>query len=245
MVTGALNDFVSTWAHNLLVSAQKILVVDDEPIVCDVLSKYLIKDGFEVETSEDGEAALEVFEKMAPDLVLLDLMLPKIDGFEVFSRIREQSQTPVIMLTAKGEEQDRIAGLEMGADDYVNKPFSPREVVARVRAVLRRAASREDDLDELSFEGLRISGKSRQVYSDDKEVVLTPKEFDLLYFMAKRAGEVFTRLNLLDELWDFAFYGDPSTVTVHIRRLREKIEKDPSHPRHMVTVWGSGYRFDP
>lgn len=225
-------------------SAQKILVVDDEPIVRDVLSKYLTRDGFEVETSEDGEAAIRAFEKMSPDLVLLDLMLPKIDGFEVFSRIRERSQAPVIMLTAKGEEHDRIAGLEMGADDYVNKPFSPREVVARVRAVLRRAASRDEELDELSFDGLRISGRSRQVFVDDEEVILTPKEFDLLYFMAKNAGEVFTRLKLLDELWDFAFYGDPSTVTVHIRRLREKIERDPSSPRHLVTVWGAGYRFD-
>jgi two-component system response regulator ResD len=221
------------------------LVVDDEPIVRDVLSKYLVKDGFEVETSADGEAAIEAFERTAPDLVLLDLMLPKMDGFEVFTRIREKSQAPVIMLTAKGEEHDRIAGLEMGADDYVNKPFSPREVVARVRAVLRRAASRQEETNELSFDGLRISGKSRQVFVEDRQVVLTPKEFDLLYFMATHPGEVFTRLNLLDELWDFAFYGDPSTVTVHIRRLREKIERDPSNPSHMVTVWGSGYRFDP
>jgi DNA-binding response OmpR family regulator len=223
-----------------------VLVVDDEAIVREVLSRYLVRDGYSVETAEDGEAALRSFEAGEPDLILLDLMLPKLDGTEVFSRIRERSETPVIMLTARGQETDRIVGLETGADDYVTKPFSPREVVARVRAVLRRAGHRSRDNGEpLVFDGLEIDPRSRKVRSDRRPVSLTPKEFDVLELLASNAGTVFTRLQLLEELWDFAFDGDPSTVTVHIRRLREKIEPDPSRPRHLVTVWGVGYRFDP
>lgn len=226
--------------------ASKVLVVDDEPIVREILSRYLEKDGFEVETAEDGEAAVSAFTKGRPDLVLLDLMLPRLDGFQVFERIRTLADTPVIMLTAKTEEQDRIAGLEMGADDYVSKPFSPAEVVARVRAVLRRVEELSpDDSANLEFGRLRIDGPGRRAYVDERLVELTPREFDLLFFMASNAGTVFTRLELLEELWDFAFYGDPATVTVHMRRLREKIENDPSDPRHIVTVWGTGYRFDP
>lgn len=172
---------------------------------------------------------------------------PSFDGFEVFARIRDSSYTPVIMLTARGEETDRIAGLEMGADDYIGKPFSPREVVARVKAVLRRASDGAvyEDEEELAFGDLQLSGRSRRVFLDGDEVLLTPKEFDLLYFFARNPGKVFTRLQLLDELWDFAFHGDPSTVTVHIRRIREKIEENPSDPARLVTVWGTGYRFEP
>ena len=226
--------------------ASKVLVVDDEPIVREVLSRYLEKDGFDVEMAEDGEAGVSAFTKGRPDLVLLDLMLPKLDGFEVFERIRSVADTPVIMLTAKTEEHDRIAGLEMGADDYVSKPFSPGEVVARVRAVLRRVEELSpEETETLEFGQLRIDGPGRRTYVGERLVELTPREFDLLFFMASHAGTVFTRLNLLEELWDFAFYGDPATVTVHMRRLREKIESDPSHPRHIVTVWGTGYRFDP
>lgn len=226
--------------------AQRVLVVDDDPIVGDVLSRYLIRDGFEVEVAADGEAAVTAFENARPDLVLLDLMLPKLDGFEVFSRIREAAYTPVIMLTARGEETDRIAGLEMGADDYVGKPFSPREVVARVKAVLRRSSDgANEDAEDFEFGDLRISGRSRRAFLNGVEVMLTPKEFDLLLFFVRHPGKVFTRLNLLDELWDFAFHGDPSTVTVHIRRIREKIEQDPSAPTRLVTVWGTGYRFEP
>ena len=221
-------------------------MVDDEPIVREVLSRYLARDGFAVDTAEDGEAALESFEAGPPDLVLLDLMLPRIDGSEVFSRIRERSDTPVIMLTAKGQETDRIVGLEIGADDYVTKPFSPREVVARVRAVLRRAGHRgTENGGPLVFGSLEIDPRSREVRSGGRRISLTPKEFDVLELLASNAGTVFTRLQLLEELWDFAFDGDPSTVTVHIRRLREKIEAEPSRPRHLVTVWGAGYRFDP
>jgi two-component system response regulator ResD len=219
-----------------------VLVVDDDPIVRDVLSRYLARGGFKVATAEDGEAAVAAFEAEAPDLVLLDLMLPRIDGFGVFDVIRRNGSTPVIMLTAKGEEADRIAGLNFGADDYVAKPFSPKEVLARVRAVLRRAS--KPRAETLQFGELVIEGSSRRVTRAGDEITLTPREFDLLYLMASHPNRVFTRVELLDELWDFAFDGDPSTVTVHMRRLREKIEPDASRPQHIVTVWGAGYRFD-
>jgi two-component system response regulator ResD len=220
-----------------------VLVVDDDPIVRDVLSRYLARGGFRVATAEDGEEAVAAFQSQSPDLVLLDLMLPGIDGFGVFDVIRRADSTPVIMLTAKGEEGDRIAGLEFGADDYVAKPFSPKEVVARVRAVLRRASTPQPET--LEFGDLVIEGGSRRVTRGGEVVNLTPREFDLLYLMASQPGLVFSRVQLLEELWDFAFDGDPSTITVHMRRLREKIEPDPSRPNHLSTVWGAGYRFDP
>jgi DNA-binding response OmpR family regulator len=238
----------------------RVLVVDDEPIVRDVLVRYLRQEGFQVGTAADGASALEVFADTEPDLVLLDLMLPRIDGFEVFRRIRAGGNraegavggrspqgTPVIMLTARGDETDRIVGLDLGADDYIGKPFSPREVVARVRAVLRRAAGSEADGSEhvLHFDGLEIDPRTREVLVDGSPVELTPKEFELLHYLASEPRTVFSRLQLLDALWDVAFDGDPSTVTVHIRRLREKIEPDPSAPRRLVTVWGAGYRFQP
>ena len=220
-----------------------VLIVDDDPIVRDVLSRYLARSGFRVATADDGESALAAYEAQTPDLVLLDLMLPRVDGFGVFESIRRTDSTPVVMLTAKGGEADRIAGLDIGADDYVAKPFSPREVVARVRAVLRR--SPKPRVDTLEFDDLVIEGAGRRVARGGIEVTLTPREFDLLYLMASHPSRVFSRTELLDELWDFAFDGDPSTVTVHMRRLRAKIESDPSRPRRLVTVWGAGYRFDP
>ncbi|MBA3431371.1 MAG: response regulator transcription factor [Actinobacteria bacterium] len=220
-----------------------VLVVDDDPIARDVLSRYLARGGFKVATAEDGEAAVAAFEAQHPDLVLLDLMLPGIDGFGVFDMIRRTNSTPVIMLTAKGEEADRIAGLDVGADDYIAKPFSPKEVVARVRAVLRRVP--KPQAQTLGFDDLVIEGGSRRVTLAGDLVTLTPREFDLLYLMASHPSRVFSRVELLDELWDFAFEGDPSTVTVHMRRLREKVEPDASRPRHLMTVWGAGYRFDP
>jgi DNA-binding response OmpR family regulator len=226
----------------------RVLVVDDESMVRDVLSRYLERSGFEVEAAADGERALAAFEARRPDLVLLDLMLPRVDGFEVFRRIRAQAESPVIMITARGQTTDRIVGLEIGADDYVSKPFSPAEVVARVRSVLRRAkaAPRTGGTDQvLSFVGLELDPHSREVRVAGARVALTPKEFDLLYFLASSPRTVFSRLRLLDELWDVAFDGDPATVTVHIRRLREKIEPDPSSPARLVTVWGAGYRFEP
>jgi DNA-binding response OmpR family regulator len=227
----------------------RVLVVDDEPIVREVLSRYLTRAGFEVSAAADGQVALEIFEASRPELVVLDLMLPRVDGLEVFRRIRASDGAAVIMLTARGEETDRVVGLELGADDYVAKPFSPREVVARVRAVLRRtrevATADGGRREVLRFRGLEIDPGTREVSVDGREVELTPKEFDLLRFMAASPRTVFSRLRLLDELWDVAYEGDPSTVTVHIRRLREKIEADPSNPRHLLTVWGAGYRFEP
>jgi DNA-binding response OmpR family regulator len=227
---------------------QHVLVVDDEPVVCDVLARYLSRDGFEVTTASDGEQALVALHACAPDLVLLDLMLPRVDGFEVFRRLRDTgSRCPVIMLTARGEVTDRIVGLDIGADDYVSKPFSPREVVARVKAVMRRSqdATVGRDAARLRFDGLEIDARTRQVTLAGAPVQLTPKEFDLLYLLASSPGAVFSRYMLLDELWDVAFDGDPATVTVHVRRIREKVEPDPSDPRHLVTVWGAGYKFVP
>jgi DNA-binding response OmpR family regulator len=227
-------------------AAARVLLVDDEPMVRDVLARYLERGGFEVEAVGDGERALAAFEAHRPDLVLLDLMLPRVDGFEVFRQIRAHGDSPVIMITARGQTTDRVVGLEIGADDYVSKPFSPREVVARVRSVLRRSngdrsAPQRDEV--IRLDGLEIDRRSRQVRVGGEPVTLTPKEFDLLELFASNPGRVFSRLALLDELWDVAFDGDPATVTVHIRRLREKIEPDPSHPERLVTVWGAGYRF--
>ena len=227
----------------------RVLVVDDEPMVRDVLSRYLESNGFEVEAAADGEGALAAFDARRPDLVLLDLMLPRVDGFEVFRQIRARADSPVIMITARGKTTDRIVGLDVGADDYISKPFSPGEVVARVRSVLRRASTVPERRGEseavLAFSGLEVDPRSREVSLAGARLSLTPKEFDLLLHFASNPRTVFSRLQLLDEVWDVAFDGDPATVTVHIRRLREKIEADPSHPRRLVTVWGVGYRFEP
>jgi DNA-binding response OmpR family regulator len=240
--------FVRNWTDDVRAMSEgaRVLVVDDEPMVRDVLARYLERGGFEVEAVGDGERALAAFEAHRPDLVLLDLMLPRVDGFEVFRQIRARADSPVIMITARGQTTDRVVGLEIGADDYVSKPFSPREVVARVRSVLRRSngdRSGPEREDVIRLDGLEIDRRSRQVCVDGEPVTLTPKEFDLLELFASNPGRVFSRIGLLDELWDVAFDGDPATVTVHIRRLREKIEPDPSHPERLVTVWGTGYRF--
>ena len=228
-------------------SEARILVVDDEPMVREVLTRYLEREGFVVDTAEDGEIALAAVQRMPPDLVLLDLMLPRIDGLEIFRQIRAGSQAAVIMLTPRGEETDRVVGLEVGADDYVTKPFSPREVVARVRTVLRRASAGNGPSvpATLSFGDLEIDGHRREVRKRGEPLQLTRKEFDLLHLLARHPGVVFTRSQLLEEVWDFAWEGDSSTVTVHVPRLREKIEDDPSTPVHVITVGGVGYRFEP
>ncbi|TAH51770.1 MAG: response regulator transcription factor [Chloroflexota bacterium] len=226
---------------------QKVLVVDDEPQILDVVSKYLTREGFQISIARDGEGALSAFNANKPDLVVLDLMLPKVDGLEVFKRLRTLSAVPVIMLTAKGEETDRIVGLELGADDYITKPFSPRELVARVKAVLRRVTTGTmlDTGERTLVRGdLRIDPRARSVSVSDKAVELTSKEFDLLWFLASHPGQVFTRTQLLDHVWGYEYYGDSSTVTVHIRRLREKIENDPANPHYLSTVWGVGYKFE-
>jgi DNA-binding response OmpR family regulator len=218
----------------------KILIVDDEPMVAEVVERYLRREGYEVLLAEDGEAGVAAAQESAPDLILLDLMLPKLDGLTAFRQIRSQSSVPVIMLTA-----DRIVGLETGADDYITKPFSPREVVARVKAVLRRASAPAGSSsgDALRLDGLLINPTTRDVQVSGRNVELTAKEFDLLWFLASHPGDVFTRSQLLDQVWDYQYVGDASTVTVHIRRLRTKIETDPNHPRHVKTVWGVGYKF--
>ena len=222
-----------------------MLVVDDEPMVRDVLERYLRKEGFEVDVAVDGDDALERAAAGNPDLVLLDLMLPKRDGYEVFGVIRERSQVPVIMLTARGEETDRVVGLELGADDYVTKPFSPREVVARVRSVLRRSAGPTTSVPAtIQLGDLTIDVARRDVAVRGEPVRLTRKEFDLLHHLASHPGVTFSRTQLLEDVWDFAWDGDSATVTVHVRRIRAKIEEDPSAPRRLITVWGVGYRFE-
>jgi DNA-binding response OmpR family regulator len=223
-----------------------VLIVDDEAIVREVVADYLRKDGFRVESAADGHEALSRFAAARPDLVLLDLMLPGIDGLEVCRRIRTTSNVPIIMVTAKGEETDTIIGLGVGADDYVAKPFSPRELVARVKAVLRRAAApAAAEGDPLRFGSLTIRPDRRQVEVAGNAVELTAREFDLLEFLARHPGQVFTRDELLDKVWDWSYASDGGTVTVHVRRLRQKIEADPERPRYVKTVWGVGYKFEP
>ena len=224
-----------------------ILIVDDEPIVREVMAQYLTQDGFTVEIAADGIEAMARFTASRPDLVVLDLMLPGIDGLEVCRRIRAQSNVPVIMVTAKSDEIDTIIGLSVGADDYIGKPFSPRELVARIKAVLRRASAPPpvSEGDPLHFGPLTIRPDRRQVEVSGQAVELTAREFDLLEFLAKNAGHVFTRDELLDKVWDWSYASDGGTVTVHIRRLRQKIESDPERPRFVKTVWGVGYKFEP
>jgi DNA-binding response OmpR family regulator len=224
----------------------RVLVVDDEPIVTEVIERYLRREGFAVSLAGDGRRGLELARSTAPDLVILDLMLPKLDGLEVCRTLRAESGVPIILLTAKGEETDKILGLGLGADDYVVKPFSPGELVARIKAVLRRAqASPSADAGALRFGDLRIVPRQRRVEVAGRPLDLTAKEFDLLYFLARQPGQVFTREQLLDQVWDYQYVGDASTVTVHVRRLREKLEADPVRPRWVKTVWGVGYKFEP
>jgi two-component system response regulator ResD len=224
----------------------RILVIEDEPMVAEVVERYLRRDGYDVRAASDGSAGIDAFETYQPDLIVLDLMLPGIDGMEVCRRVRASSATPIIMLTAKGEEVDKLVGLEVGADDYMTKPFSPRELAARVKAVLRRSTPQSKvDGDALRFNGLRINGRTRTVENSGTRIHLTAREFDLLFFLASHPNQVFTRDQLLDSVWDFEFPGDGNTVTVHIRRLRSKLESDPSRPRYLKTVWGVGYKFEP
>jgi two-component system response regulator ResD len=222
-----------------------VLVVDDEPIVRDVIVRYLRRDGFAVLEASDGERARELIESGDPSLVVLDVMLPGIDGLELCRWIRGRSELPVILLTARGEEADRIVGLELGADDYVTKPFSPRELSARVRSVLRRSDRRPAAVERLEFGELVLDAASREVTRAGNPVTLTAREFDLLWFLASNPRRVFSRSHLMDRVWGHAPALDTGTVTVHIRRLREKLELDPAAPLHLQTVWGVGYRFDP
>lgn len=228
-------------------SADRILIVEDEPSIAEVVALYLRRSGYEVIFAKDGLEAQNEIESHSPDLIVLDLMLPIVDGFELTRWLRDHSDTPIIMLTARRDEVDRIAGLEMGADDYILKPFSPQEVVSRVRAVLRRTKPQPEEAAEqpLVFPSMEIDPQTRLVTIEGQEITLTAKEFDTLWLLAQHPRQVFTRNHVLERVWGISDYIDPSTVTVHIRRLREKIETDPSNPAHLQTVWGVGYKFEP
>ncbi|HHY59127.1 MAG TPA: response regulator transcription factor [Clostridia bacterium] len=228
-------------------AGNKILAVDDEPDILKVIVHRLSREGHEIITASDGEEAIEAFRREKPDLVILDLMLPKIDGFEVCRVIREESDVPIIILSARGDELDRLLGFRMGGDDYLTKPFSPSELALRVQAMLRRTAgqrsSKSSEPNVIKCNGLYIDLRGHLVMIDGKEVQLTPKEFKLLWLLASHPDYVFTRENLLDQIWDSDYIGDADNVTVMVSRLREKIEKDPSNPRYIKTVWGVGYKF--
>jgi two-component system response regulator ResD len=228
------------------VAGERILVVDDEPTVREVVQQYLEREGYRVQAAEDGPTALAAFSAGIPDLIVLDLMLPGVDGLEECRQVRANGATPIIMLTAKGHESDRIVGLELGADDYVVKPFSPRELVARVRSVLRRTlAADEGPSPPLRSGDVRVDPVTREVTVADRPVSLTVREFDLLAFLVSHPRQVFSRGQLLRQVWEYSWLGDTSTVTVHVRRLRAKVEDDPSNPRRLQTVYGVGYRFVP
>ena len=221
----------------------KILIVDDDTNICELLRLYIEKEGFEASIANDGETALKMFDTVNPDLILLDIMLPGLDGWQVCREIRKKSSRPIIMLTAKGEVFDRIQGLEMGADDYVVKPFEMKELIARINAVLRRTEIPNDTSKRLTFDKLVIDLDSYELIVDGKKIDTPPKELELLYHLASTPNRVYTRNQLLDEVWGFDYFGDSRTVDVHIKRLREKIE-NVSSQWALKTVWGVGYKFE-
>ena len=222
-----------------------ILLVDDDPSICRLIELYLEKDGFEVKTAARGDDALALFRKLPPDLILLDVMLPGIDGWQVLKAVRKQSDIPIIMLTAKDETFDKVLGLELGADDYVTKPFEMKELMARVKAVLRRTQGPEDDKgDALAFPGLTVSLSRYEVFYEGVKLDMPPKELELLYFLASNPNQVFTRAQLLDQVWGFDFEGESRTVDVHIKRIRDKLTGCEKHGWSLQTVWGVGYKFE-
>lgn len=230
---------------------EKILIVDDEERIRKLLNMYLVREGYEITEAEDGAEALELALKNDYNCILLDLMMPEMDGIEVAKRLRREKSTPIIMLTAKGEENNRVEGFEVGADDYIVKPFSPREVVLRVKAILRRSSEttfikqETTAKDIIVYEHLVIDNDAHRVLADDKKVNLTPKEYELLLFLAKSPDKVFDREELLKEVWNYDFYGDLRTVDTHVKRLREKLNKvSPEASRMIHTVWGIGYKFE-
>ncbi len=227
--------------------SQRVLVVDDEPRVREVVVAYLERDGFRVTDVASVEAARAELEGLDPDLVILDVMLPAESGLDLLADLRQGGDTPVILLTSRSEETDKVLGLELGADDYVTKPFSPRELVARVRSVLRRSgATQAPDSTSIEYDGITLDHATREVAVGGEPVDLTAKEFDLLFYLASHPRQVFSRNQLLEQVWDSSSdWQDPATVTVHIRRIRTKIEVDPKEPRWLATVWGVGYRFEP
>ncbi|MGI6669570.1 MAG: response regulator [Acetivibrionales bacterium] len=221
----------------------KVLVVDDDVNICELLRLYLEKEGYEVETVYNGKSGLEAFGRFAPNIVILDIMLPGIDGWQVCREIRKVSDIPVIMLTAKGETFDKVLGLELGADDYIVKPFEPKELVARVKAVLRRSERKDFDVQEVVYPNLVVNKTNYTVKLNGRELELPPKELELLFFLASNPNKVFTREQLLEHVWGYDFFGDSRTVDVHIKRLREKIDL-PDQPWQLKTVWGVGYKFE-
>jgi DNA-binding response OmpR family regulator len=226
------------------VGNELVLVVDDEKTLVKALSFNLEKEGFKVEQAYDGEEALRKVFELKPDIVVLDLMLPEVDGFEVCRRIRKKLDVPIIMLTARSEDIDKVLGLELGADDYLTKPFNSRELVARIKAILRRSVVREEEARKLIQIGkLQVDLLQHRVRLGEQEVGLTSKEFALLSFLAANAGNVYSREQLLEQVWGYDYYGDVRTVDVHIRHLREKLEKDPGNPELIITVWGTGYKI--
>ncbi|BCV24350.1 MAG TPA: response regulator transcription factor [Firmicutes bacterium] len=228
-----------------MAQCKKILVVEDEARMRDLLRLYLEREGFTVVEAADGRRALEKIAQEEFALVILDVMLPELDGWTVCRKIRRTRDVPIIMLTARGEEIDRLTGFELGADDYVVKPFSPRELVMRIKALLRRACPQAvENREVLTFPGLSINRPARRVEAAGQEVPLTPKEYDLLYFLASQAGRVFTREQLLEQVWGYDFYGDLRTVDTHIKNLREKLKKAGQGAEYLVTVWGVGYKFE-
>ncbi len=223
----------------------RILAVDDDPKILKILLHSLSREGFEVLTAANGEEALQKARQLPPDLVVLDIMMPGMDGFETYQKLKAQRDVPVIMLSARTDEVDRVVGLRMGVDDYQTKPFSPTELALRVKAVLRRLEEKKVQPNQvLTFGELTLDYVKRSVMVDGSKVELTPKEFELLWLMASNSNQVFTKAHLLDKIWDSSFFGDENTVTVHIRRLREKIERNPSKPVYIKTVWGTGYKFE-
>jgi two-component system response regulator ResD len=224
---------------------ETVLVVDDEPTIRDVVVQYLRREGYATLEAGDGDTARSLLEREWPSLVVLDLMLPGTDGLALCRWIRDRSELPVIMLTARGEEADRIVGLELGADDYVTKPFSPRELVARVRTVLRRSGTPDQTYERVRFGEIEIDAAAREVLKNGQALKLTAREFDLLLFLARHPRRVFSRDQLMSRVWGYEPAFDSGTITVHVRRLREKIEDDPARPQHLETVWGVGYRLSP
>ncbi|MCS7165049.1 MAG: response regulator transcription factor [Candidatus Calescibacterium sp.] len=224
-------------------SEAKILIVDDEKNIVELIKFHLKKESYKILEAYKGKDAIEIYRKEKPDLIILDLMLPDMGGFEVCKAIRKESKVPIIMLTAKGEEVDKILGFELGADDYITKPFSPRELIARIKAILKRSRMNPNEANEISIGPFRINSITREIYKDNTLLELKPKEFDLLKLFLTNPGRVFSRQYLLEQIWGYDYLGDTRTVDVHIRRLRQKVEDNPDSPVYIRTVHGVGYKF--
>jgi two-component system, OmpR family, response regulator len=226
-----------------MINKTKVLVIDDDVNICELIRLYLAKEGYDILTAYNGSKAVEAFKEFAPNIIVLDIMLPGIDGWQVCREVRKHSNIPIIMLSAKGETFDKVLGLELGADDYMVKPFEPKELVARVKAVLRRYEHKEPDTQEIIYPNLVINKSNYTVRINGKDVELPPKELELLFFLASNPNKVFTREQLLEHVWGFDFFGDSRTVDVHVKRLREKMELE-NQMWHLKTVWGVGYKFE-